>query len=40
VIELDDLDRHALQRALDGPGVEDRRGFRGHQCTNMAGRAD
>src|SRR5947207_1272271 len=38
-IELDDLHRHALQGALDGPGVEDRRGFRSHRCTNMAPRA-
>ena len=35
-VELDDLHRHALQGALDGPGVEDRRGFSSHSYTNMA----
>src|SRR5687768_10707940 len=32
-VDLDDFDRHALEGALDGPGVEDRRVFRGHRCT-------
>jgi hypothetical protein len=35
-IELNYLDRHSLQGALDGPGVEDCRCFRGHRFTNMA----
>jgi hypothetical protein len=36
VVELDNLHRHALQGALDGPCVEDRRIFRSHRFTNMA----
>jgi hypothetical protein len=35
-IQLDDLHRHALQGALDGPGIQNRRCFRSHWCTNMA----